>query len=57
MGQGLVNCDPVLGANGTVWKDGGLVFVVTTQVAEVKCWEALKPDFMAEFQKKFWEEE
>jgi len=57
MGQGLVNGDAILGANGTVRKDEGLVFVVTTQVAEVKCWEALKPDFMAEFQKKFWEEE
>jgi len=30
--------------------DGNFVFVVTTGVAEVKCGEALKPEFMTEFQ-------
>ena len=50
MGQGLVDYDPVLGANGAVGLNGSFVFVVTTGVAKVKCREALKPELMTEFQ-------
>jgi hypothetical protein len=50
VGQGLVDYDPVLGANGAVGLNGSFVFVVTTGVAKVEYREALKPEFMTEFQ-------
>jgi hypothetical protein len=30
--------------------DGGIVLVVITKVAKLKCWKALKPEFVAKFE-------
>jgi hypothetical protein len=36
--------------------DVDIVLMVTTGVAKLECRKALKPEFMTEFQEKFWEE-
>ena len=55
--KGLMGCDTVLQAYCAVGLDGNTVLVVTTEVAKVECWEALKPKFVPEIQEKFGEEE
>ena len=44
-----MGCDTVLQAYYAVGLDGNTVLVVTTEVAKVECWEALKPKFVPEF--------